>query len=135
MVNTVSIKEDRSFRRAYKKGIYSAGKKFSVFVIENKNRDINRLGIVVSKKVGNSVQRNRVRRLVRECYRLSEPKLKTGYDVVISAREAKRAAPTAKNKIKALSIPDFDTVSNELSWHFHKLSLYRGEDGDKGEEI
>lgn len=135
MVNTVSIKEDRSFRRAYKKGIYSAGKKFSVFVIENKNRDINRLGIVVSKKVGNSVQRNRVRRLVRECYRLAEPDLKTGYDLVISARESKRSAPTAKNKIKALNIPDFDTVSKELSWHFHKLSIYKNDNGDCGEQL
>lgn len=131
MVHTVSIKEERSFRRAYKKGVYSAGKRFSVFAVPNRNRECNRLGIVVSKKAGNSVQRNRIRRLVREYYRLSEMQLKTGYDIVISAREAKRKATTVKNKIKAVSIPDFNDVKKELSYHFHSLDLYLNEDADE----
>ncbi len=46
----------------------------------------SRLGITVSKKVGNAVTRNRVRRLIKENYRLMEPEVRTGFDVVIVAR-------------------------------------------------
>lgn len=133
MIQTVSIKEDRTFRRAYRKGNYSAGRILSVFVIEDKNKEINRLGIVVSKKVGNSVQRNRVRRLIRECYRLSELKLKKGYDIVFSARETKRVAPTAKNRVKAVVLPDFEKVRREMDYHFAKLGLFI-EQKPEGEE-
>ncbi len=45
-----------------------------------------RLGITVSKKVGNAVTRNRVRRLIKENYRLMEPEIRDGYDVVVVAR-------------------------------------------------
>lgn len=46
----------------------------------------NRIGISVSKKVGNSVVRHHLTRLVRESYRLHEEKYRIGYDVVIVAR-------------------------------------------------
>jgi len=46
----------------------------------------NRIGMTVSKKVGNSVIRNRIRRLVREGLRMNEPMLKTGFDIVVVAR-------------------------------------------------
>jgi ribonuclease P protein component len=48
--------------------------------------EINRLGITASKKVGGSVIRNRVRRLIREVYRLNEAQFKTGFDIVFVAR-------------------------------------------------
>jgi len=47
---------------------------------------VNRLGITVSTKIGGAVQRNRVRRRLKEIYRLSEEKLKSGFDIVIVAR-------------------------------------------------
>ena len=53
---------------------------------------VNRLGITVSKKIGNSVVRSRVKRIIKEAYRLHEDKFKIGYDFVIVARRA------AKNK-------------------------------------
>ena len=48
--------------------------------------NVNRLGITVSKKVGNAVKRNRIRRHIFEAYRLNEQKLKVGYDFVFVAR-------------------------------------------------
>lgn len=48
--------------------------------------DVNRLGYTVSTKLGHAVVRNRVRRRLREIYRLNAPKLKTGYDIIIVAR-------------------------------------------------
>ena len=54
--------------------------------IYRNGKDINRCGISVSKKVGNSVIRGRVKRLISENYRLNNLGLKTGYDLVFIAR-------------------------------------------------
>ena len=61
-----------------------------MFIVENKI-DQNRYGITVSKKVGNSVVRHRVTRLIRESIRLNEEQFDRGYDIVIVVRQ------TAKN--------------------------------------
>ena len=58
-----------------------------MYVLENQRKG-NRLGISVSKKVGNSVVRHRVTRLIRESYRLNEMNFQTGLDLVIIARPA-----------------------------------------------
>ena len=56
-----------------------------MYVSENGQSE-NRLGISVSKKVGNSVIRHRITRLIREAYRLNNSKFESGYDIVIIAR-------------------------------------------------
>ena len=61
-----------------------------MYIWEN-GTDRNRIGISVSKKVGNSVVRHRVTRLVRESYRLQEAVFNSGLDIVVVARKA--AAP------------------------------------------
>ena len=130
MHKTVSIKDERSFYRLYKRGRYSGGKYFTVFTRKNGDPDINRLGIVVSKKAGNSVQRNRIRRLVRECYRLSEDELSPGNDILVSAREIRREAVSERNRLKAVALPDYEQVRKELRWHFKNLSLYNASADD-----
>ncbi len=62
-----------------------ANRHLVMYVIKN-GRNTNRLGISVSKKVGKSVTRSRVTRLIRESYRLSERKVARGYDIVVIAR-------------------------------------------------
>jgi len=54
--------------------------------VKNNNTDYNRIGISVSKKVGNSVVRHRITRLIRESYRLSKDSILEGYDIVVVAR-------------------------------------------------
>ena len=81
-----SLKKNEDFKKVYKKKRSFANKYFIMYVSEN-GLSINRLGISVSKKVGNSVVRHRIARLVRESYRLNEEKFNSGLDVVVVARE------------------------------------------------
>jgi len=82
-----SLKNYYDFQRVYKKGKSYANKYLVMYVLEN-NMDKNRLGISVSKKVGNSVIRHRVTRLIRESYRLHENIFNSGLDIVVVARKS-----------------------------------------------
>ena len=80
-----SLKKNRDFQQVYRKGTSAATRQFVMYVLEN-GTEKNRLGISVSKKVGNSVVRHRVTRLVREGYRLQEQSFLRGKDIVVIAR-------------------------------------------------
>lgn len=85
MKKTVSLKENSDFKEIYSTG-KSYANKYLVMYVKKNGMENNRLGISVSKKVGNSVIRHRITRLIRESYRLSEDKLMNGLDIVIVAR-------------------------------------------------
>lgn len=85
MKNTVSINENRMFQRLYRQGKSQVTPFFVVYSKRNRLK-INRLGITATKKIGNAVERNRAKRVIREAYRLLEPKLPVGIDIVIVAR-------------------------------------------------
>ena len=80
-----SLKKNTQFQFVYKNGKSYANKYLIMYVKEN-GTDRNRIGISVSKKVGNSVVRHRVTRLVRESYRLHENIFNSGLDMVVVAR-------------------------------------------------
>ena len=77
--------KNKDFQIIYKKGKSYVNKYLIMYVLNNKEEE-NRIGISVSKKVGNSVVRHRITRLVRESYRLQKDKFQTGYDIVVIAR-------------------------------------------------
>lgn len=85
MKQAETIKKYIDFKNVYNSGKSYANKYLVMYVVDN-NTDKNRVGISVSKKVGNSVVRHRVTRLIRESYRLNEQSIKTGLDIVIVAR-------------------------------------------------
>ena len=85
MIFSESLKKNDDFRTVYKKGVSYANKYLVMYVIKN-NQNKNRLGISISKKVGNSVVRHRFCRLVRESYRLHEEVFNSGLDIVVVAR-------------------------------------------------
>ena len=85
MKKTVSLKENHLFRRLYRKGKTVADGRIALYARHNGRKE-NRLGLTVSTKVGCAVVRNRVRRRLREIYRLNAHRFKTGYDIVIVAR-------------------------------------------------
>lgn len=80
-----SLKKNRDFRTVYNTGKSYANKYLVMYVMEN-NMNKNRLGISVSKKVGNSVVRHHLTRLIRESYRLQEEHFQCGLDIVIIVR-------------------------------------------------
>lgn len=81
----VHIKSNRDFQKVYKNGKSLANKYLVMYILKN-SLDENRLGISVSRKVGNSVVRHRITRLIRESYRLNCDLFENGYDIVIIAR-------------------------------------------------
>ena len=85
MKMTAPLKENHLFRRAYSKGKSAADSRLALYVRRN-GQTANRLGLTVSTKVGRAVVRNRVRRRLREIYRLHEDGLALGCDVVVAAR-------------------------------------------------
>ena len=80
-----SLKKNKDFQNVYRKGKSYANRYFVMYVLKNETEQ-NRLGISVSKKVGNSVIRHHLSRLVREAYRLHEDMFNSGLDIVVIAR-------------------------------------------------
>lgn len=79
------IKHNEDFRKVYSCGKSHANRLLVMYILEN-GMDITRFGISVSKKVGNSIVRHRLTRLIRESIRLNTDKFLSGYDIVIVAR-------------------------------------------------
>lgn len=88
-----SIKKNREFQIVYRKG-KSYANKFLVMYVKNQDQESSdtRIGISVSKKVGNSVVRHHITRLLRESYRLNKSNVKSGLDIVVAARTAAKEA-------------------------------------------
>ncbi len=86
MRDIVSLK-NREFAIIYKSRKSYANNLLIMYVLSNE-LNINRLGISVSKKIGNSVVRHRFSRLIRECFRSNRDFMKQGYDIVVIARPA-----------------------------------------------
>ncbi len=81
------LRKNWEFDNVYRNGRSLANKYLVMYVVANE-RKRNRYGISVSKKVGNSVVRHRVKRLIRESARLHDEEFEQGYDVVVIARVA-----------------------------------------------
>lgn len=114
------LKKNNEFRVVYRKGKSFPNDLLVLYILKNrKNRDkeankYNRIGISVSKKVGNSVVRSRSKRLINESYRFKLYNLKQGYDFVFVAR----------TKLKDKDYHQVDKAVNNL---LKKAGLYNNE--------
>ena len=84
-----SLKKMADFKLVYQTG-RSYANRYLVMYVRSNGTERNRLGISVSRKVGNSVVRHRITRLIRESYRLQEDVFHSGWDIVVIARGAAR---------------------------------------------
>lgn len=80
-----SLKKNSDFQKVYRKGRSYANRYLVMYTLEN-GTECNRIGISVSKKVGNSIVRHRLKRLIKEAYRLQEDIFQSGLDIVVIAR-------------------------------------------------
>lgn len=113
MIFSESLKKNYDFQKVYKNGKSYADKYLVMYILEN-HTDKNRLGISVSKKVGNSVVRHRITRLIRESYRLHENIFNSGLDIVVIAR----------NSASSVSYKEIESALLHLAKLHHIIKLY-----------
>ena len=87
MIFSESLKKNKDFQFVYRNG-RSCGNRLLVLYVYPTGTGRNRLGISVSKKVGNSVVRHHLARLIRESYRLHEKEFVEGLDLIVIARQS-----------------------------------------------
>ena len=86
MKHTERLRKNSDFQAVYRSGKSKAGHLTVLYCAKN-NLPCARLGVSVSRKVGNSVVRHRLKRLIKEAYRLNEDRFPAGYDYVVIARK------------------------------------------------
>lgn len=112
MKKTIMIKRRYEFKMLFSKGKISYGTNLVLYILKNKFSQ-NKLGIAVGKKSGRAVDRNRIKRLIRENYKLLEDNLKCGYYILISVNK--------KSDVRNISFYD---VKKDLEKLFKKSELW-----------
>lgn len=118
MKYTLRIKKNKVFKYIFKKGEYAKGKYVVVHSCKTKMADevedsMNFFAVCVSKKNGNSVQRNRLKRIAREVYKQEEKFLKRGYNYVVMYKK-----DTIAKEI------NFSVIKDDIIYCFKELNLY-----------
>ena len=103
------LKRNNEFHRVYTKGRYAVTGSLVVYFLPNRS-DCLKIGITASKKVGNSVSRNRIRRLIRENIRFLFSRINRGIDLVIVARKSDPSA-------------SLDSIGKEIRFLLKKLDI------------
>ena len=114
MKQTQSIKSNEDFKEIYRTG-KSYANKYLIMYVKRNTAETNRIGISVSKKVGNSVIRHRITRLIRESYRLSEDSFLRGLDIVVVARTGAREKDYSEIESALLHLMRLHKIRKEQS--------------------
>ncbi|MBM3235571.1 ribonuclease P protein component [Candidatus Poribacteria bacterium] len=101
--DSLRLTKKREFEKVYKNGRRYWNKTFVIYIMPNKI-NITRLGLTVSKKVGKSVKRNRVKRLIRESFRLSQEQIMPGYDIVVVAQPSAYGLKYQQARLELLAL-------------------------------
>jgi ribonuclease P protein component len=114
MNKSESLKDSKDFKEIYSTGKSYANKYLIMYVKRNETNK-NRLGISVSKRVGNSVIRHRVTRLIRESYRLSEDNFLSGLDIIVVARVGAKGKDYSEIESALLHLMKLHKIGKETS--------------------
>ncbi len=112
-----SIKDNRDFRRVYRHGKSKVDNKLVVYVLKSNSKN-SRVGFSVSKKVGNAVIRNRIKRRLREIFRKNVLNFNMTVDVVVVARKGAAGA-------------DYYTLKSSFLNHLKSLNVIDSNRGDE----
>ena len=82
MKKTKMLKKNYEFKNILTKGKYYSGKRIEAFIKNNNSKKDNYLGIAISVKVAKAVKRNKIKRLIRECYASYENKIKSSNTII-----------------------------------------------------
>lgn len=116
MKKTKMLKKNYEFKNVLRKKSYYGGKYIEIFLMNNKE-ETNYIGIAVSKKIANSVQRNQIKRYIREAYRSIENNIKEGYSIVIMW----------KKKV-SIENASFETIKNDLLFILKRANILKIEE-------
>jgi ribonuclease P protein component len=89
MLQTQTLRKNYEFGRVYQRGKHIAGRTLVIHYISRRHSHV-RIGVTVSRQVKGAVARNRMKRLLREAYRLNEMRFRTGFDIILVGRAADR---------------------------------------------
>ena len=116
--NYIVLKQNSDFRRAYGRGKSFSDPALVTYVLKNNRAGVCRMGITTSKKIGNAVERNRSRRIIRAAFRENLPNIKGGYDFIFVARtRTKSLKSTDVSKIMDKHLAKAGGKTNEKISH------------------
>lgn len=108
-----TLKKNYEFQNVLSKGKYYIGKQITIYITKNK-LNTNIIGIAISTKTCNAVKRNRIKRLIRENYRLLENELNTGYNIVF-----------LWNKKDLVENASFHTIQHDMKQLLKKVDVLK----------
>lgn len=106
------IKKNEDFQKVFKHGKSMANRQFVIYMLDQPEEKEFRLGLSVSKKIGNAVTRNRIKRLIRQVFMEEKENLKTGTDYIVIARNP-------------ASEMNYHEVQSSLMHLFRKTKVYK----------
>ena len=106
-----TLKKNYEFQNVLKRGKFYIGNQITIYIIKNREQE-NTIGIAISSKACHAVDRNRIKRKIRESYRLLEKKLQQGYSIVF-----------LWNKKVPVEQANFHIISKDMETIFQKVGI------------